>query len=68
MNGDQAAVIFDTSENKVNDASKEDKETEQPAKPPVYWMHGKSYILKFTLCPLAFGFSVQSCNYLFIYF
>ncbi|PON60932.1 Spastin [Parasponia andersonii] len=41
VNGDQAAVIFDISENKVHGVSKEDKETEQLAKPPVYWMHVK---------------------------
>ncbi|KAF4394734.1 hypothetical protein F8388_015640 [Cannabis sativa] len=41
VSGDQAAVIFDIGENKGNDATKEDKETEKPAKPPVYWMSVK---------------------------
>ncbi|XP_062112925.1 uncharacterized protein LOC133824073 isoform X2 [Humulus lupulus] len=41
VSGDQAAIIFDIAESKANDASKEDKETEQPAKPPVYWMNVK---------------------------
>lgn len=40
VNGDRAAVILDIGEVKVNDVSKEDKEPEQPEKPPVYWLDG----------------------------
>ena len=73
VNGDQAAVIFDISENKVNDVSK-DKETEQPAKPPVYWMHGNISFTEevtfsnFIRYPLQYLILVYSVTSFFFFF
>ncbi|KAL5761348.1 hypothetical protein ACOSP7_017612 [Xanthoceras sorbifolium] len=42
MNGDRVAVILDiTGDKKVNEGEKDDKGTEQLAKPPVYWIDVK---------------------------
>lgn len=45
MNGDRIAVILDIAgDNKVNEGEKDDKVTEQLAKPPVYWIDGNVLI------------------------
>ncbi|XP_015895836.3 uncharacterized protein LOC107429632 isoform X3 [Ziziphus jujuba] len=38
VNGDRVAVILDINDNKENEVKKGEKESEQPAQPPVYWI------------------------------
>lgn len=40
VNGDRVAVILDINDNKENEVKKGEKESEQPAQPPVYWIPG----------------------------
>ncbi|XP_050375401.1 uncharacterized protein LOC126792927 isoform X2 [Argentina anserina] len=39
VSGDQIAVILDINDNPGSDVEKEEKEEDQPANPPVYWIH-----------------------------
>lgn len=41
MSGDRVAVILDISDDTGSEVDKEEKEADQPANPPVYWIHGK---------------------------
>lgn len=40
MSGDRIAVILDINDDPGSDVDKEEKEEDQPANPPVYWIHG----------------------------
>lgn len=40
MSGDRVAVILDISDEPGIEVDKEEKDADQPANPPVYWIHG----------------------------
>lgn len=40
MSGDRIAVILDINDDTGSDVDKEEKGEDQPANPPVYWIHG----------------------------
>ena len=40
MSGDRVAVILDVKQKAGTEVDKEEKDAEQPADPPVYWIHG----------------------------
>lgn len=43
MSGDRVAVLLDVKEKTGSEVDKEEKEGEQPANPPVYWILGTIY-------------------------